>query len=447
MSSQARILVIDDDPGLLEAYKDILQGETALEQTDPSSFFETQSSVTESQGFDFTLASQGQEGVQLARQALAEDQPYAVAFIDMRMPPGWDGLTTAQALRALDPNIYLVIVSAFSDHSVDEIHSALEYDVLFLRKPFVTEEIYQMARNLTEGWKRDRALEAETQRRIRLEKRSEYLAYQAGMASESDVVLRYVADHIGRVRDILDELSKASALAPISQGMHEHIDGLEEEVSGAEELRQHLNAMRSLHIQAQELETQTIKQPLYRLQEEVEEIASTLAKQHQEFGIHDIASDFNLCELVSDLITVHTEKLLDYNLLFDQGCGEDQQFYLPRNQVLQAIYNLVISAVSSINKRADQAADFDPMADGTITITVEPNATGATVHVRDNGIGCDEAHLQRYQQAIAQFDVNAGLGIYSVAKLAHSVGGSLQVHSDGLNQGCAYSLQLPLRAL
>ena len=447
MSSQARILVIDDDPGLLEAYKDILQGETALEQADPSSFFAEQTNVAETRGFDFAMASQGQEGVQMARQALAAEQPYAVAFIDMRMPPGWDGLTTAQALRALDPNIYLVIVSAFSDHSVDEIHSALEYDVLFLRKPFVAEEIYQMARNLTEGWKRDRELEAETQRRIRLEKRSEYLAYQAGMASESDVVLRYIADHIGRVRTILDELSKASALAPISQGMNEHINGLEDEVSGAEELRQHLNAMRSLHIQAQELETQTIKQPLHRLQEEVEEIASTLAKQHEEFGIHDIASQFNLCELISDLITVHTDKLLDYNLVFDQGCIEDQQFYLPRNQVLQAIYNLVISAVASINSRADKEAEFDPTSDGTITITVQPDDVGATVHVRDNGVGCDASHLQRYQQAIAQFDVNAGLGIYSVAKLADNVGGSLQVHSDGPNQGCVYSLQLPLKTL
>lgn len=447
MSSQARILVIDDDPGLLEAYKDILQGETALEQADPSSFFAEQSSVKETKGFDFSMANQGQEGVQMARQALAAEQPYAVAFIDMRMPPGWDGLTTAQALRALDPNIYLVIVSAFSDHSVDEIHSALEYDVLFLRKPFVAEEIYQMARNLTEGWKRDRELEAETQRRIRLEKRSEYLAYQAGMASESDVVLRYIADHIGRVRNILDELSKASALAPINQGMNEHIDGIEDEVSGAEELRQHLNAMRSLHIQAQELETQTIKQPLHRLQEEVEEIASTLAKQHEEFGIHDIASQFNLCELISDLITVHTDKLLDYNLVFDQGCSEDKQFYLPRNQVLQAIYNLVISAVASINSRADQEADFDPTSDGTITITVQPNDVGAIVHVRDNGVGCDESHLKRYQQAIAQFDVNAGLGVYSVAKLADNVGGSLQVHSDGPNQGCVYSLLLPTKAL
>ena len=447
MSSQARILVIDDDPGLLEAYKDILQGETALEQADPSSFFAEQTNVAETRGFDFAMASQGQEGVQMARQALAAEQPYAVAFIDMRMPPGWDGLTTAQALRALDPNIYLVIVSAFSDHSVDEIHSALEYDVLFLRKPFVAEEIYQMARNLTEGWKRDRELEAETQRRIRLEKRSEYLAYQAGMASESDVVLRYIADHIGRVRNILDELSRASALTPISQGMNEHINGLEDEVSGAEELRQHLNAMRSLHIQAQELETQTIKQPLHRLQEEVEEIASTLAKQHEEFGIHDTASKFNLCELISDLITVHTDKLLDYNLVFDQGCGKDQQFYLPRNQVLQAIYNLVISAVASINNRADKEAEFDPTSDGTITITVQPDDVGATVHVRDNGVGCDASHLQRYQQAIAQFDVNAGLGVYSVAKLADNVGGSLQVHSDGPNQGCVYSLQLPIKAL
>ena len=443
---QARILVIDDDPSLLEAYKDILQGQSALEQVDPNSFFAETETVNTQKGFDFTIASQGQEGHQLARQALAEERPYAVAFIDMRMPPGWDGLATAKALRNLDPNIYLVIVSAYSDHSVDDIHNALEYDTLFLRKPFMAEEIYQMARNLTQGWVRDRQLEEETKRRISLEKRAEYLAYQAGMASESDVVLRYVADHIERVRIILDQLTNASALAPISQGMEDHMLGLEHDFPGASELHQHLMAMRSLHVQAQELESQTIKQPLSKLQEEVELIAATLSKQHAEFGIHDTASNFNLSELIGDLLTVHTEKLLEYNLVFDQQHRDHGLFFLPRNQVLQAMYHLIVNAVTAITAREEQSDTFNAVKDGKIGIEIEPNALGASVIVTDNGIGFTEAQLLQQQKALASRDVNAGLDLYSAANFVAGVGGDLQVTSTGSKQGAVYTLTLPLRA-
>jgi len=443
---QARILVIDDDPSLLEAYQDILQGQSALDQVDPTSFFADTEAVSSQQGFDFTVASQGQEGHQLARQALAEERPYAVAFIDMRMPPGWDGLATAQALRNLDPNIYLVIVSAYSDHSVDDIHNALEYDTLFLRKPFMAEEIFQMARNLTQGWLRDRQLEQETKYRISLEKRSQYLAYQAGMASESEVVLRYLAEHIERVRIILDQLTKASALAPIGQSLEDHMLGLEHDFPGAIELQQHLTAMRSLHVQAQELENQTIKQPLSKLQEEVELIAATLAKQHAEFGIHDSASNFNISELIGDLLTVHTEKLLQYNLVFDQQHRDHGQFYLPRNQVLQAMYHLIVNAVTAITARAEQSDTFNAMSDGKIGIEIEPTALGASVIVTDNGIGFTESQLLQQQDAIASCDVNAGLDLYSAANFAASVGGDLRVTSVGSKLGAVYTLTLPLRA-
>lgn len=366
--------------------------------------------------------------------------------MDMRMPPGWDGLATAKALRHLDPNIYVVIVSAYSDHSVDDIHNALEYDTLFLRKPFMSEEIYQMARNLAQGWMRDRQLEWETKYRISLEKRSEYLAYQAGMASESDVVLRYIADHIERVRIILDQLTNASALAPISQGMEDHMLGLEHDYPGASELQQHLMAMRSLHVQAQELENQTIRQPLHKLQEEVELIAATLAKQHAEFGILDTASHFNLSELIGDLLTVHTEKLLEYNLIFDQQHQDDGQFYLPRNQVLQAMYHLIVNAVAAITTREEQSDSFNAKSDGNIGIQIEPNASGASVIVADNGIGFTELQLQQQQQAIALREVNAGLDLYSAANFASSVAGDLQVTSTGRKQGAVYILTLPLRS-
>ena len=68
-------------------------------------------------------AYQGQEGLALVQQSIQDHQPYAVAFVDIRMPPGWDGVETTQKLWEVDPNLQVVICTAYSDYSWDELIS------------------------------------------------------------------------------------------------------------------------------------------------------------------------------------------------------------------------------------------------------------------------------------------------------------------------------------
>ena len=154
----------------------------------------------------------------------------------------------------------------------------------------------------------------------------------------------------------------------------------------------------------------------------------------------------NISELIGDLLTVHTEKLLQYNLVFDQQHRDHGQFYLPRNQVLPAMYHLIVNAVTAITARAEQSDTFNAMSDGKIGIEIEPTALGASVIVTDNGIGFTESQLLQQQDAIASCDVNAGLDLYSAANFAASVGGDLRVTSVGSKLGAVYTLTLPLRA-
>ncbi|MBT3965962.1 MAG: response regulator, partial [Gammaproteobacteria bacterium] len=86
--------------------------------------------------FSFDRASQGEEAVEAVRQATALSAPYAVAFIDIRMPPGIDGLQTATQIREIDPNIQIFIITAFSDYSVEQIQHQLSHHVVVLNKPF-----------------------------------------------------------------------------------------------------------------------------------------------------------------------------------------------------------------------------------------------------------------------------------------------------------------------
>src|SRR2546430_4073890 len=110
--------------------------------------------------FRIDTALQGEEGVARVQQALEEDQPYAMAFIDMRMPPGWDGLETIQRLWQIDPHVQVVICSAHADYDWTEVVARLDHSdkLLVIKKPFEPIEVLQCANALTRKWDNERIL-------------------------------------------------------------------------------------------------------------------------------------------------------------------------------------------------------------------------------------------------------------------------------------------------
>ncbi len=153
-----RVLVIDNDKNLLSIYRYILTPKGEKVSVTGS----IDANPVDSKCFEVTTAPHGQAGYELVKQSIKDNKPFAVAFIDMRMLPGWDGLNTAKAIREIDNKIYIIIVTGFMDKSVDEIQDVLKHDIFFLHKPFNNEEIYQMARNLCNSWDRDFRLKSTT---------------------------------------------------------------------------------------------------------------------------------------------------------------------------------------------------------------------------------------------------------------------------------------------
>ncbi|MFC1843226.1 histidine kinase [Thermodesulfobacteriota bacterium] len=150
-----RILVIDDDPEIREIYQKIIAPAEGTSENYRDQISQLLSlDDNEKQKFTLEIASQGQEGFSLVQKGLAEDKPFALAFIDIRMPPGWGGISTAARIREIDPNIEIVIVTAFSDRSLEEIIHAVgtPEKLILLRKPFDHEEIIQLSFALTEKW-------------------------------------------------------------------------------------------------------------------------------------------------------------------------------------------------------------------------------------------------------------------------------------------------------
>lgn len=158
-----RILIIDDDDNIHQDIEETLKPKESEQVTaDLAKAFGSivdQSFLPE---LEILHAKSGKEGFEQIKMALEKNEPIAVAYIDMRMPPGWDGAETIRRIRDIDKNIEIVIMTAFTDIQLSEIIKDMELldKLLYIRKPFSREEIQQMTISLIEKWNIERESES-----------------------------------------------------------------------------------------------------------------------------------------------------------------------------------------------------------------------------------------------------------------------------------------------
>jgi len=163
MKNNTRILIIDDDKNIWKSYQSILN-KTQAKSSDVNRLEDLllqgstepkKASTQNNSSYDLSFAQQGEEGFLTLKTAHAQGKPFSLAFVDIRMPPGWDGVKTARAIRDIDSEIEIVIVTAYADISRHEMIEQIGQPekLLFLRKPFDTEELSQIALQLTEKWR------------------------------------------------------------------------------------------------------------------------------------------------------------------------------------------------------------------------------------------------------------------------------------------------------
>ena len=232
-----RVLIVDDNQAIHTDFRKILgapaASTAAVDELAAMLFSDTE--VARRSEFDLDSAFQGLEALERVTHAVTAGRPYALAFIDMRMPPGWDGLETIEHVWRADPFLQVVICSAYSDHSWEDLRQRLgESDaLLIIKKPFDPIEVVQSAHALTAKWtlaRRARAhvenlesavrartaeleavanqLAAEMRRRdrveaeLRLAQRLEAVGQlAAGVAHEMNTPIQYVSDSLHFVRE------------------------------------------------------------------------------------------------------------------------------------------------------------------------------------------------------------------------------------------------------
>jgi len=152
-----RILVIDDNSAIHDDIRKILarpKPTSASLEDEEALLFGESNQAANTPAFEIDSALQGQEGLELVRKSLQQDRPYALAFVDVRMPPGWDGVETISRIWEIYPELQVVICTAYSDYSWEDITRQFGHSdsVLILKKPFDNIEVLQMAHALIKKW-------------------------------------------------------------------------------------------------------------------------------------------------------------------------------------------------------------------------------------------------------------------------------------------------------
>lgn len=191
-----RILIIDDNAAIHSDFRKVLgaqaehSAQAALDVLEASLFGDAATIATRP-NFEIDSAHQGEEGVAMVSQALREGRSYSMAFVDMRMPPGWDGLKTIERLWATDPDVQIVICSAHTDYDWTEVVQRLGHSdkLLVLRKPAEPIEVLQCATALSRKWENDRLVRDHV---LRLE---EVITTRTRGLEAANLQLRHLATH------------------------------------------------------------------------------------------------------------------------------------------------------------------------------------------------------------------------------------------------------------
>ena len=163
------MLIVDGDQGIHDDFTEILLPRAAGAGDDLATAFMGREERQDDFLPDFELlhACSGEQAYEIVRRGRESGRPVAAAFVDIGMPPGMDGVDTIRRMRAVDAEIEIVLMTAYTDKSLSAIVGDMEllHKLLYLRKPFAREEIQQITLSLVEKWNVAREL-AEKQRQL-----------------------------------------------------------------------------------------------------------------------------------------------------------------------------------------------------------------------------------------------------------------------------------------
>ena len=470
--SNRRILLIDDNASIHADFRKILcstQGQDSSLDDAKAALFGEPERASAGVSFEVDSAMQGEEGLKLVKQAMEEGRPYAMAFVDVRMPPGWDGIETTEKIWEVYPDLQVVICTAYSDYSWDDmIEKVGQSDrLVILKKPFDNVEALQLAHALTSKWQllqetrshvtaledrvleRTRALEcanatlqAEIADRNNLEillrhaQKLESIGHlAAGIAHEINTPTQYIGDNtrflqdaFGEIHGLLGEYDKLYQAAEAGTVSLELLASVKSHAATAD-----------IAYLGEEI-PKAIEQSLQGVQR-VSKIVSSMKEFSHPGTTEKTAIDLN--RAIESTLTVATnEWRYIANMVMDFDAMLPPVHCLP-GEFNQVVLNMVVNASHAI---ADVVGDGS-RGKGTITVSTRCDGDWVEVRIGDTGSGIpEEIRRKIFDPFFTTKGVGKGTG--QGLAIAQSVtvdkhGGAIDVESE-IGKGTTFIIRLPI---
>jgi len=429
-----RVLVVDDNEAIHKDFRKILASPTppnpALESTGALLLNREPAAEPEPGPFEIDTASQGREALEMVRRAESAGRPFAVAFIDMRLPPGRDGLDTIEHVWRESPDLQVVICTAYSDYSWDQIARRLgnASQWLILKKPFDAIEVRQLACALTEKW------QLAKRARAKMDQMADMVRTRTSELEKAHVELLNVNRRLKSARDTAESAnrSKTEFLANVS---HEIRTPLTAILGYAELLDE-----RTTHHHAPDEQGEAVDAIFRNGRHLLSIVNDVLDLSKIEAGKLDVhAAVCDVAEMLDDVLaSMHIRaegKGLSLTCKIDVGVPDFVRTDPVR--VRQILTNLLGNAIKFTDRGGVHLR----------TSLVDGDRGGSLLQfdVSDTGIGMDAHQIGSLFQPFVQADATltrshggSGLGLAICRRLARMLGGDVVIAQSAAGKGSTF---------
>jgi signal transduction histidine kinase len=396
LDMKRKVLVVDDESKILDEMREILcpdvdsRGE--LQELEKNLFGCGGSQPEQKVEYQVACCQQGEEAVERVRCARDKGEPFMAVFMDVRMPPGIDGVRAAEEIREFDSDIEMVIMTGYADYDVSEISRRVkpEDKLLYLQKPIHAPEVRQLALALSSKWLMNRHIQNQNQA---LQEANEHLKEHDRLKSEFVLTVSHeLRTPLTIFKNIL-----SNALAGVAGKLPPKLRG---NLEMADEAVSRLTLIISDFLDISKLDLGKM-----RLRQEAMSIQGLITK-------------------VTDMLRLMTNnKGIDLQVNLPQ---KDALVYIDYEKMAQVLINLI-----------DNATKFVPEQGGRIRVDVTDRFDSIRVNVRDNGPGVPEQDwtriFDRYEQVEKNLTANkrgTGLGLAICKELVNMHGGRIWVENN-----------------